>query len=87
MSRRTLMALGAAALLATASIAAEPSKPSCCVKRAGTTAAERQRCSLTGKVVDKCCCVERQGKTHCTLAGKDVEKCCCAPVKAEESAK
>ena len=49
---------------------------------AGQTA-QRLRCSLTGKEVDKCCCVEREGKLHCTLAKKDVEKCCCTEVKAE----
>lgn len=46
----------------------------------------RMRCSLTGKVVDKCCCVEREGKTHCTLADKDVAECCCTPVKDDQSA-
>ena len=45
---------------------------------------QRLRCSLTGKEVDKCCCVEREGKLHCTLADKDVEKCCCSEVKAED---
>ncbi len=38
------------------------------------------RCSLTGKIVDKCCCEQREGKTYCTLAGKTVESCCCEPV-------
>ena len=46
--------------------------------------AERLRCSLTGKEVDECCCVEREGKLHCTLANKDVEKCCCSEVKSED---
>ena len=46
----------------------------------------QMRCSLTGKVVDTCCCVERQGKTHCTLADKDVAECCCIPVEDEKSA-
>jgi hypothetical protein len=46
----------------------------------------KMRCSLTGKVVDTCCCVEREGKTHCTLADKDVAECCCTPVKEEKSA-
>jgi hypothetical protein len=44
------------------------------------------RCSLTGRVVDTCCCVEREGKTHCTLADKDVAECCCTPVEDEKSA-
>lgn len=47
----------------------------------------KMRCSLTGKVVDTCCCVEREGKTHCTLANKDVEKCCCTPVEDDASVK
>ena len=46
----------------------------------------KMRCSLTGKVVDTCCCVEREGKTHCTLADKDVAECCCTPVADEKSA-
>jgi hypothetical protein len=44
----------------------------------------KMRCSLTGKVVDTCCCVEREGKTHCTLADKDVAECCCTPVEDEK---
>ena len=44
------------------------------------------RCSLTGTVVDTCCCVEREGKTHCTLADTDVAECCCTPVEDEKSA-
>ena len=44
----------------------------------------QMRCSLTGKVVDACCCVEREGKTHCTLADKDVAECCCTPVEDDE---
>jgi len=46
----------------------------------------QMRCSLTGKVVDTCCCVEREGKTHCTLADKDVAECCCTPVEDEKTA-
>jgi hypothetical protein len=46
----------------------------------------KMRCSLTGQVVDTCCCVEREGKTHCTLADKDVAECCCTPVEDEKSA-
>ena len=46
---------------------------------------QKMRCSLTGKVVDTCCCVEREGKTHCTLADKDIAECCCTPVKDEKS--
>ena len=78
------------------------SPKSCCAKasdgtmkcdkpaKAGETATDekptRMRCSLTGEVVDKCCCVEREGKTHCTLADKDVAECCCTPVKDDQSA-
>ena len=51
----------------------------------GKHAQQKMRCSLTGKVVDTCCCVEREGKTHCTLANKDVAECCCTPVKDEAS--
>ena len=47
-------------------------------------AGQKMRCSLTGKVVDTCCCVEREGKTHCTLADKDVAECCCKPVADEK---
>ena len=45
---------------------------------------QKMRCSLTGKVVDTCCCVEREGKTHCTLADKDVAECCCTPVADDD---
>ena len=37
------------------------------------------RCSLTGKTVETCCCVHKEGKLRCTLADKDVESCCCMP--------
>jgi hypothetical protein len=46
----------------------------------------KMRCSLTGMVVDTCCCVEREGKTHCTLADKDVAECCCTPVEDDNPA-
>jgi len=45
----------------------------------------KMQCSLTGKVVDSCCCVEREGKMHCTLADKDVDACSCKPVGDEKS--
>ena len=66
-------------------------KPSCCAKAAdGAMKCEKpegrkMKCSLTGKVVDTCCCVEREGKTHCTLADKDVAECCCSPVEDEKA--
>ena len=46
----------------------------------GPHAPGKMRCSLTGKVMETCCCVEKEGKMHCTLADRDVETCCCAPV-------
>jgi hypothetical protein len=55
-------------------------------KHAGHEGHSKMRCSLTGTVVDTCCCVEREGKTHCTLADKDVAECCCTPVEDEKSA-
>jgi hypothetical protein len=59
--------------------------PSWCAKtkQGATATAEQMRCSLTGKVVDKCCCVQREGKLHCTLADKDVATCCSK--KAEDN--
>lgn len=85
MSSKTLLAVSCAALLGVAAIAADQAKvPSCCAKakQGATATAEKMRCSLTGKVMDKCCCVEREGKLHCTLADKDVATCCCS--KAED---
>jgi hypothetical protein len=46
----------------------------------GVTSAEATRwvCSLTGKTVEKCCCVtQKDGKLYCTLAKKIVDTCCC----------
>lgn len=86
MSKKILLALGCASLLATPVFPGDPPKPACCAKKAAATqGAEKLRCSLTGKVVDKCCCVEKAGKLHCTLADKDVASCCCSPAKAEEA--
>src|SRR5881397_2372588 len=59
---------------------------SACAQRApgehasGQQGSGKMRCSRTGKVMETCCCVEREGKMHCTLADKDVEACCCSPV-------
>lgn len=81
---RTLLATGFAALLGLTAFADEAPKKSCCAKpqqTTGETRATKLRCSLTGKVVEKCCCVEKEGKRLCTLADKTVEKCCCTPVK------
>jgi hypothetical protein len=93
MLRRSLLAFGCMGLLAAPALADRQAQPSCCAKPAkdaeasATTRqekADKMRCSLTGKIVDKCCCVERQGKTYCTLAKKSVEKCCCSPAGAED---
>ena len=90
---RSLLALGCMGLLAAPALADGQAQPSCCAKptknvEARATAkqgkGEQMKCSLTGKVVDKCCCVERAGKTYCTLAKKSVDKCCCSPAAAED---
>lgn len=87
MTRRIALALCCTGLLGVPAFASDEAKtPSCCGKPAkGATGApgQKMRCSLTGQVVDKCCCVEGGGKLHCRLADKDVEKCCCTPVEAE----
>jgi len=92
MSRRSLLALGCMTFLSVPALADGQAQPSCCTKpdkNAESTAPsnpdtrEKLKCSLTGKVVDKCCCVERQGKTYCTLAKKSVEDCCCRPVASD----
>jgi hypothetical protein len=47
---------------------------------AGPQAAKKEaalRCTLTNKIIEKCCCVQKDGKTYCPLAKKTVEKCCC----------
>ena len=81
MSMKTLLVLGCATLLGTAVFPGE-AKPACCTKKSATAqASEGMRCSLTGKVVEKCCCTESRGKLHCTLAHKDVSSCCCRPAK------
>lgn len=89
MPRMTLLAMGGAALLLGASsFAAKEAKRSCCHKpapRTATTTSPKLRCSLTGKIVDRCCCVEREGKLHCTLANKDVATCCCSPAETKEA--
>ena len=84
MTRRTASALCCLGLWSVLAFAGEvPKVPACCAKETGKKA-EKLRCSLTGKEVEKCCCVEREGgRLHCTLANKDVVKCCCSEVKAE----
>ena len=88
MTRRTVLALFCTGLLSIPAFSGdEPKTPPCCAKKAPTERAEKAgklRCELTGKEVEKCCCVEREkGKLHCTLAKQDVERCCCAGVKPE----
>lgn len=89
MPRKTLLAMGYSALLLGAgAFYAMAAKPSCCHKPAPRTATAtnaKLRCSLTGKVVDRCCCVEREGKLHCTLANKDVATCCCGPAETKKA--
>jgi hypothetical protein len=82
MLRKTLWVTCCVAFLGSAGFAMDGSPKSCCDKKDAPAAAPaKMRCALTGKVVDKCCCVQKKGKTHCTLAKKDVEKCCCSPVE------
>ena len=92
MSRRSLLAF-CMGLLSVPVLADRQAQPGCCAKpakdlEASATAkpgkGEKLKCSLTGKVIDKCCCVEREGKTYCTLAKKSVEKCCCSPAAADD---
>jgi hypothetical protein len=46
---------------------------------AASKTATKYTCTLTGKTVEKCCCVEKDGKLYCTLANKTVDPCCCKP--------
>jgi hypothetical protein len=49
---------------------------------AATKTTSGYACTLTGKHIEKCCCVEQKdGKLYCTLASKTVDSCCC---KAEK---
>jgi len=88
MSRRSLLVFGCMSLLTLPALGQDPAQPACCARPAKSAATqaekgEKLKCSLTSKVVDKCCCEERDGKTYCTLAKKNVEKCCCSPVPSE----
>lgn len=88
MTRRTVLAWCCAGLLSLPAFAGdEPKTRACCAKKTAKATAEKAgklRCSLTGKDIETCCCVEREkGKLHCTLANQDVERCCCTEVKAE----
>jgi hypothetical protein len=83
MRRRVLLALFATGLLGAPLLAAGEGDATCCKKRQAdapkAAQASKLRCSLTGTVVESCCCVQREGKLHCTLAKKDVDSCCCKP--------
>lgn len=87
MTLKAMVAVGFTGLLGRLAFADDAkSVPPCCERKAPATETAKERpttkmrCSLTGKIVDKCCCEQREGKTYCTLAGKAVEKCCCEPV-------
>ena len=93
MKFKTLVAVGFTGLLGAGAFGGDAKDtPPCCQKKpqaegaAKAKPATKMRCTLTGKVVDKCCCEQREGKTYCPLAGKTVEKCCCEPV-ADQPAK
>lgn len=86
MLKKTLIALGCAALLGAAFFAADQAGSACCTRereQLAAAAVEKLRCSLTGRLVETCCCVEREGRLHCTLAGRDVAPCCCTPAGVE----
>lgn len=45
-------------------------------------AAAKYTCTLTGKTVETCCCVEQKdGKLYCTLAKETIDTCCCKPAR------
>jgi len=90
--RMKMLAACLGGLLSVGSLVADPPKKSCCARERNgqqgqAVKAEKLRCSVTGQVVDTCCCVQREGKLHCTLAGKDVETCCCQPVSGKNNSK
>jgi hypothetical protein len=42
-------------------------------------------CSLTGKTIDQCCCVQQKdGKLYCTLAKQTIDSCCCKEVPGKQ---
>lgn len=94
MTLKALTVVGFAGLLGAGALAGSgQDTPPCCQKKeqpadgAKAKPSTKVRCTLTGKVVDKCCCEQRDGKTYCPLAGKAVEKCCCEPVADEPARK
>ncbi len=91
MRRRVLLALSVAGLLGTSGLAAVEGEKTCCKSRRAcaskeAAASSKLRCSLTGTVVDRCCCVQREGKLYCTLAKKSVDSCCCQAASKESRA-
>ncbi len=85
--KKLLLVLCCAALVGVSGLQAGESKgSSCCLKdgKAHPSEGKKMRCTLTDKVVDKCCCEEKDGKHYCTLAKKSVDKCCCEPVGEEK---
>jgi hypothetical protein len=43
------------------------------------TRSTKLTCTLTKKTVEKCCCIQKDGRLYCTLARKTVDPCCCKP--------
>jgi hypothetical protein len=86
MSIKTLMATACGAFLAVSAMSANAhdtkadDEKTCCASGCTRHETGKMRCSLTGEVIDSCCCVTKEGKLHCNLADKDVETCCCKPV-------
>lgn len=92
MRKAALLAMGFSGLLALSSFAAQSSTPPCCAKAKHTahdkTAKhEGLKCTLTDKSIEKCCCVEKDGKLYCTLAKKTLESCCCVHADAKETSR
>jgi hypothetical protein len=83
MRERVALALSLAGLLGSVALAADGGERICCKSKKACASrpaeAGKLRCSLTGGVVDRCCCVRREGALYCTLAKKNVDSCCCEP--------
>ena len=80
MRRAIPLVLGTLFLVATVGAAPQAAKKNEAAKNGAV------RCTLTNKVVEKCCCEQKDGKTYCPLAKKTVEKCCCEPAAAKTKA-
>jgi hypothetical protein len=83
MTRRVVLAFSLAGLLASVTVAADGGERTCCKSKKAcasrATEAGKLRCSLSGDVVERCCCVRREGAVYCTLAKRKVDSCCCEP--------